>query len=470
MYLHVPLLLFLLSNAAPGDAALFSRGSDRLSSAVQHVHRHVIKRSTGLLDDLRLAYAGMRLQQQPQVLFQQDKLYCVNNGGKGIAGIATSGTISASSVTSSDSPGISSSYSSAPSSIAASSTSLASVTKPTSAGSPTSPATSAAPSSTAAAGSTSSSAPSSPWQVAQSYQGSSFFDGWDFQDSPDTTTHGVATYLDRDSAQSANLIEINSAGNAVMRVETTPTVSNYRKSIRITTQYNYTGGLIVLDAVHMPTGCGTWPAFWSNGPNWPAGGEIDMVEGVNDYTNNQVTLHTNPGCTMPSSDPNALDITGTLVATTDCSATDTGNAGCGVRASQTNSYGAAFNGIGGGVYATLWDDDGIKTWFFPRSSIPSDLANGAPQPDSWGTPMASFPASSCDPFKYFYQHTAIFDTTLCGDWAGGVWSAAGVPGQDQSCAALTNVQSCEDFVLNNGASFSEAYWEVKSVKIYQKSS
>ena len=40
----------------------------------------------------------------------------------------------------------------------------------------------------------------------------------------------------------------------------------------------------------MPTGCGTWPAFWANGPNWPAGGEIDILEGVNGFTQNQVSL------------------------------------------------------------------------------------------------------------------------------------------------------------------------------------
>ena len=65
-----------------------------------------------------------------------------------------------------------------------------------------------------------------------------------------------------------------------MRVETTQQVANLRKSVRITTQFTYTGGLVVMDATHMPTGCATWPAFWSNGPNWPTGGEIDIVEGA----------------------------------------------------------------------------------------------------------------------------------------------------------------------------------------------
>ncbi|EIW65035.1 uncharacterized protein TRAVEDRAFT_109943 [Trametes versicolor FP-101664 SS1] len=401
-------------------------------------------------------------------------MYCVNNGNTGL-GIANNGTNgnSGSSAPSSSDTGISPSASSAAASHVVSS-SPTPTTSPTNAATTTTKAaatqsTSPATASPTATGSSSGSS-SSPWKVAQSYEGDTFFDGWDFQNSPDTTTHGVAQYVDKDTANSSNLTEINAAGNAIMRAETTGTVATYRKSIRITSQYSYTGGLVVLDAVHMPTGCGTWPAFWSNGPGWPAGGEIDMVEGVNDYTNNQVTLHTAPGCSMPSSDPTTLGISGSLIGGTDCAAADTANAGCGVRASETNSYGAPFNAMGGGVYATLWDDDGIKTWFFPRSSIPSDLSSSAPQPTTWGTPMAAFAASSCDPFKYFYQHTAIFDTTFCGDWGGGVWDASGVPGQDQSCAARTGVASCSDFVLNNGASFTEAYWEVKSVKIYQKSS
>lgn len=34
------------------------------------------------------------------------------------------------------------------------------------------------------------------------------------------------------------------------------------------------------------------------GPNWPSSGEIDIIEGVNDAAQNQMTLHTSPGCTV----------------------------------------------------------------------------------------------------------------------------------------------------------------------------
>jgi Glycosyl hydrolases family 16 len=152
--------------------------------------------------------------------------------------------------------------------------------------------------------------------------------------------------------QSSNLIEINNAGNAIMRVDTTPQVTGNRNSVRIQTQYTFTGGLLIMDSVHMPTGCGTWPAFWTNGPNWPTTGEIDIVEGVNNYTNNQATVHTGTGCDLPTSNAAALGISGSVVGGTNCAALQTGNEGCGVRASQTNSFGAAFNNAGGGVFAS----------------------------------------------------------------------------------------------------------------------
>ncbi|KAJ7456513.1 concanavalin A-like lectin/glucanase domain-containing protein [Mycena latifolia] len=317
-----------------------------------------------------------------------------------------------------------------------------------------------------ASGSAASATASSVWHLTQSYSGSDFFDGWDFWDTSDPT-HGVVDYVSQADGEAAGLVDINSDGNAVMRVETTATVASVRKSIRITTKQSFTGGLVIMDSVHMPTGCATWPAFWSNGPNWPIGGEIDIVEGVNDYTNNQATIHTGPGCSLPSDDPAVLGASATAVlGGTDCAAATSGNAGCGMRSPSDVSFGAAFNGNGGGVYAMRWDSNGISVFFFERSSIPSDITNEAPQPKTWGLPMAHWPATDCDPWKFFYTHVAIFDTTLCGDWAGSAWSSSGTPGQEQSCATRTGYSTCEAFVQASGSSFQEAYWEVKSVKFY----
>ena len=104
----------------------------------------------------------------------------------------------------------------------------------------------------------------------------------------------------------------------------------------------------------------------------------------------------------------------------------------------------------------LWDNTGVSVWFFSRQNIPSDITAQVPVPSSWGTPSAFFPASGCNPFQFFQNHGAIFDTTLCGDWAGSAWTATGVPGQEQSCAQRTGVATCQQFVQQNGAALSEA--------------
>jgi len=131
----------------------------------------------------------------------------------------------------------------------------------------------------------------------------------------------------------------------------------------------------------------------------------------------------------------------------------------------------------------VWDDSGIQVNFWPRNEIPADITLGAPQPDLWPEPAGRWPASTCIPSEFFNSHQVIFDTTLCGDWAGvsSVWSSASLG----SCESTTGYSTCQDFVLANGASFAEACawlsaglvfllnkflidWEVKSVKIYQQ--
>ena len=147
---------------------------------------------------------------------------------------------------------------------------------------------------------------------------------------------------------------VNRSVSKVTKCESTLT-SHYPHHVLIGDIFvcRYTGGMIIMDALHMPYGCGVWPAWWSNGPNWPNGGEIDILEGVNDFTQNQVSLHTGDGCYMSDS----MNQSGTLTTgnfdSHNCASSATSNQGCGVRdMTGSASYGHAFNSVGGGVYAS----------------------------------------------------------------------------------------------------------------------
>ena len=147
------------------------------------------------------------------------------------------------------------------------------------------------------------------------------------------------------------------------------------------------------------------------GPNWPNGGEIDVFENVNMATNNRYTLHTTEGCTHPSnSSTTSSSETGTLISA-DCFNGTNANEGCSVQDPSTASYGAGFANGGGGVFAMLWNADGIRSWFFLRSEIPSDIAS-SPNPENWTTPTAFWATSSCDVSKFFAAQTLIFVRVL----------------------------------------------------------
>ncbi|TIA16021.1 alcohol oxidase, partial [Aureobasidium pullulans] len=131
--------------------------------------------------------------------------------------------------------------------------------------------------------------------------------------------------------------------------------------------------------------------LWMSGPTWPIGGELDILEGVNTNPRNKITGYTNAtgSCT------NSQVIISSNLTSTDC--TDLEDTGCSMSSSSTASYGTGFNTNSGGVYATEWTEQtGIRVWFFPRSSIPSDIISGKPEPNTWGIPAAAIPAESCD--------------------------------------------------------------------------
>jgi hypothetical protein len=169
-----------------------------------------------------------------------------------------------------------------------------------------------------------------------------------------------------------------------------------------------------------------------------------------------MTLHTSPGCQIGS---DTTQFSGS-VTTGNCDVNAEGqskNVGCSIESSSKQSYGAGLNQIGGGVYATQWNSDGINIYFFPRNAIPADVLGANPNPSGWGKPAAKF-AGACNIDKMFAEQQIIIDTTFCGQWAGAVW-------EDGSCAK--KAKTCEEYVRDNPQAFKEAYWDIKGLKVYQ---
>ncbi|MCJ1249044.1 hypothetical protein MMC30_006266 [Trapelia coarctata] len=273
----------------------------------------------------------------------------------------------------------------------------------------------------------------------------------------DDPTSGYVNYVDQGNAQAGGLINTNN-GQVYIGVDyTNQATGRGRNSVRLESHKVYTRALVVLDLAHMPGGiCGTWPAFWMVGPHWPSGGEIDIIEGVNDQSNNAMTLHTTASCSVTSD----VSLFSGSLTTGNCDVNAQGqfaNQGCGFSASTSASYGTGFNSNGGGVYAMEWTSTGISIWFWPRGTAPGDVSGSAPDPTGWGKPQSHF--AGCDFDQHFSNNQIVFDTTFCGAWAGSAWGG--------SCAAAHG-GSCNAFVQNNPGAFKDAYWLVNSLKVYQE--
>merc|ERR1711871_1577329 len=285
-------------------------------------------------------------------------------------------------------------------------------------------------------------------------------------------------------------------------VDTQPLSGNdhLRRSIKLKSKRQYTVGedqwlrslLVVIDVTHVPTGCGTWPAFWmANEASWPKYGEIDIIESTNREDVVSTTLHTcgptsarskrdcsgATSCTMESVDSGIF--TGSWAPgkgspeAYDCDIDapgQWGNQGCSIEGAA-GSAGTRLNLDQGGIFATEWsmkdlseqnanksgegdldplDVPHIAMWFFPRKDLPLSDEKWGAQPDTkaWGRPYAYFRLGkdNCDP-KHFSGQRLIFDTTLCGDNAGNKWESSGcskVPGAGASCG---------EFVRRNGGNF-----------------
>ncbi|ELU40903.1 MFS_1 domain-containing protein [Rhizoctonia solani AG-1 IA] len=317
------------------------------------------------------------------------------------------------------------------------------------------------------------------YTIAQDFSGSKFFDGWSFTNGNDAKNYGNVAYLAKDVAMAQQLVYLNAAGNAIIKVDNTTVGSPQdpaygRASVKMNTTEPFTkGSLVVMDALHFPYGVSRGfgcKSIYSNSLDLLSALSGQLIgarvaprtngrasvgtQNVNLAPVNQMSLHTSQGCTLASD----TQVTGRIVSN-DCYNNTNGNQGCIIQMPD-NSFGESFARNGGGVYAVEWSStgNGIRAWFFPRSSIPADLTSANPNPSTWGTPTAAWPESGCDTSKFFGPQTLIINISICGAYAGATSVF------ESTCP---NQGSCLDLV-RNPRNYDNAYFEIAYVRIYSE--
>ena len=242
---------------------------------------------------------------------------------------------------------------------------------------------------------------------------------------------------------------------------------NPRASTRVQSNDVFNSSTLwIADIRHQPGSiCGIWSAYWLVGPNWPVGGEIDLMEQINMATSTKYVLHTNSSLSVTNfSDPATANSTGMGIrgtfSSTNCTTTPQSNTGCVVEG-VNNTFGAGWNANGGGVIAMEYLEEAISVWQFGRTEIPADIFSGTPDPSSWRQRDAHFMSadgSSLD--DYFFSLQQVFNIDICGSWPDKVWATS-------ECASLA--PSCEAYVGQNPQAFSEAYFLIDGIQMYQPS-
>jgi hypothetical protein len=197
------------------------------------------------------------------------------------------------------------------------------------------------------------------------------------------------------------------------------------------------------------------------GPNWPANGEIDILEAVNSDGNatfggprcqglyNISTLHT------PNNGSCQLCIDGK------CQPCNQGS-GCSQKFSQNFTVGKDFNANGGGVYVCQLSsskDKVIKIWFFQKNNLPDKLQVDNEEPitstdiTAWSKTDGYVQFDPCP--AYFNNLFITLNIAVCGDW----------PNQGYSNDMSDNQPTVT--AINDSEGISEnAYFIVDYIKIY----
>lgn len=246
-------------------------------------------------------------------------------------------------------------------------------------------------------------------------------------------------------------------------------------TLRLESKDIYNGGLFGISVSKMPWGAAAWPAFWMVGsePNdwavdqprgkglglrnyWPYRGEIDIIEYVNSFTQedmnaeqrNHVTLHEPVGCFSNRSSPSGRGKIG--ADTSDDCAANNAFTGCSMSMGPKTTGAPDFQG---GIYICEWLKlQHVKCWFFKKdpseqASASSDWTGTATSPDygtnesvvepfnftnattinvaDLGEPdVLHLLSERCQMYNSLADMRLILNTVICGQWAGAVTTNA----------------------------------------------
>lgn len=117
------------------------------------------------------------------------------------------------------------------------------------------------------------------YKLVDDYTPANFGSKFNFNYNNDQTG-GYVNYVTQDQAISRKYFRVQNNQVYIGVDSTNKATGRGRDSVRIESKTLYTHGLFIVDLQHMPAStCGTWPAFWLFGDDWPNNGEIDIIEG-----------------------------------------------------------------------------------------------------------------------------------------------------------------------------------------------
>ncbi|KOS20108.1 putative endo-1 [Escovopsis weberi] len=302
---------------------------------------------------------------------------------------------------------------------------------------------------------------SSRYELTEVYNASNFADKFNFVNLPDRND-GYVYYQRKEEAMSQGLYAIRD-NEVYIGVDHSTDLTQSglpgRASLRLESKSRYKYGLIVARFTHLPAlRCGTWPAFWTVGDSWPAGGEIDLFEGFNEDGLNRPAFHVGGSDRLGAC---RLDGAGqsSQVSTANCDNKFQDPPlqwpGQGCTSADPRGLRAYSNG---GTYALEWAGSHIKLYNFERGREPADLASPTPDTATWGTPSVFLKAPHCDIDSHFQAQRLVLDIAFCGNPTGtALWD---------SCWERTNHSTCADYVAGSPADFAETYFQIQDIRVF----